>query len=122
MFPLPQANGDPAPSHSGRGELEASNVMTAPAICGTTPTTAADLCCWVVPVLPAIGRSQPTWRAAPAAVPLMSSLLSPVNIVFARPGSTVCAQAASLTATGFPSCPVIDSMGLGGHHRPALAS
>ena len=68
----------PAPSHSGRGELESSNVITAPAICGTTPTNAADLCCWVVPVLPAIGRSQPTCRAAPAAVPL--------DVVLAQPG------------------------------------
>src|SRR3954464_10805807 len=118
MLPLPHANGDPDPSHSGRGELESSNVITAPAICGTTPTNAADLCCWVVPVLPAIGRFQPTWRAAPAAVPLTSSRLRPVIIVFARPGSTACSQAASLTGTGLPSCPVTDSMGLGGHHRP----
>src|SRR3954468_21640309 len=121
MLPLPQANGDPAPSHSGRGELESSNVITAPAICGTTPRNAADLCCWVVPVLPAIGRSQPTWRAAPAAVPEMSSRLSPVINVLASPGSTAWSQPASLTATGLPSCPVTDSIGEGGHHRPALA-
>ena len=42
------------------GELELSKVITAPAICGTNPRNAADLCCWVVPVLPAIGRFQPT--------------------------------------------------------------
>ena len=30
MLPLRQANGEPAPSQSGRGELELSNVMTAP--------------------------------------------------------------------------------------------
>ena len=41
--------------------------------------------------------------------------------VLARPGSTACAHAASLTGTGLPSCPVIDSIGLGGHHLPALA-
>src|SRR5690348_15116049 len=121
MLPSRHGNGAPAPSHSGRGELELSNVITAPASCGTTPTNAADLCCWVVPVLPAIGRSHPTWRAAPAAVPEMSSRLSPVIIVFASPGSTACSHAASLTGTGLPSCPVTDSIGLGGHHRPALA-
>src|SRR3954468_6453103 len=121
MLPLPQANGDPEPSQSGRGALESSNVITAPAICGTTPTNAADLCCCVVPVLPAIGRSQPAERAAPAAVPLTSSLLRPVISVFARPGSTACSHAASLTGTGLPFWSVTESIGDGGHQRPALA-
>ena len=77
-------------------------MITAPDICGTTPMNAADLCCWVVPVLPAIGRFQPTWRAAPAAVPVVSSLLSPVSSVLASPGSTACSHGASVIGTGLP--------------------
>ena len=42
--------------------------------------------------------------------------------MFANPGSTACSHAASLTGTGLPSWAVTDSMGLGGHQRPALAS
>src|SRR4051812_22121822 len=122
MLPLPQANGDPAPSHSGRGELESSNVMTAPAICGTIPMNAADLCCWVVPVLPAIGRFQPTCPAAAAAVPpAWSSLLMAVSRVLASPGSTAWSQGASVTGTGCPEESVTDSTGEGGHHLPPLA-
>src|SRR3954451_9721979 len=56
MLPERHGNGDPAPSQSGLGAFELSKVMTAPAACGTTPKNAADLCCWVGPVLPAIGR------------------------------------------------------------------
>ncbi len=103
MFPSRHGNGAPAPSQSGRGELELSKVITAPAICGTIPMNAADLCCWVVPVLPAIGRFQPTCPAAPAAVPPgWSSLLSAVSRVFARPGSTAWSHGASVTGTGWP--------------------
>src|SRR5690606_17114114 len=121
-LPLRQANGAPSPSHRGRGCAELSNVITAPDTCGTTPRNAADWWAWVVPVLPAIGRFQPTWAAAPAAVPPgLSSLLIPVSSVLSRPGSTTCSHGASVTSTGLPAGSVIDSMGLGGHHRPALA-
>ena len=75
MLPSRHGKGAPAPSQSGRGEFELSNAITAPDICGTTPMNAADLCCWVVPVLPAIGRFQPTCPAAPAAVPGETSSL-----------------------------------------------
>src|SRR4051795_4661382 len=123
MLPERHGNGDPAPSQSGFGAVELSEVMTAPAACGTTPKNAADLCCWVVPVLPAIGRSQPTAPAALAAVPPdTESLLSPVSRVFASAGSTTCSHGASVTATAAPVGSVIDSIGLGGHHLPELAS
>ena len=59
MLPSRHGNGAPAPSQSGLGEFELSNAITAPDICGTIPMNAADLCCCVVPVLPAIGRFQP---------------------------------------------------------------
>src|SRR4051794_16866251 len=113
MLPLPQANGAPAPSQSGRGALELSKVITEPARFGRKPTKAADLCCWVVPVLPAIGRSQPTCRAAVADVPTWSSLLSAVNIVSASPGSTAWLHAASVSGTAAPLTSVIVSIGLG---------
>src|SRR5437899_11127849 len=104
MLPLPHANGDAAPagSHSCLGERELSKTITAPDTCGTTPTNPADLYCWVVPVLPAIGRDQPTPPAATLAVPATSSLLSPVSRVFARVGSSTFEQASSLTLTGRP--------------------
>src|SRR5688500_10817907 len=96
MLPTRQANGAPGPSHSGLGLAELSNVITAPDSWGTTPRNAADWCTWVVPVLPANGRFQPTWPAAPAAVPPgLSSLESPVSSVLARPGSTTCSHGAS---------------------------
>src|SRR6476646_8670238 len=113
MFPSRQGNGAPAPSQSDFGESELSNVITAPASCGTTPTNAADLCCWVVPVFAAIGRFQPTWAAAAADVPPgWSSLLSALSSVFARGGSTAWLHGASVTGTGFPFASVIDSTGL----------
>src|SRR3712207_5150316 len=119
MLPSRQGNGEPAPSHSGRGALELSNAITAADSCGTTPMNAADLCCWVVPVLPAIGRSQPTCPAAAAAVPgALSSLLIAVSRVFASPGSTACLHWASVTGTGAPVGSVIDTIGVGGHHLP----
>src|SRR4029453_16730524 len=90
---------------------------------GTIPMNAADLCCWVVPVLPAIGRFQPTCAAAPAAVPpAWASLLSAVSSVFARPGSTAWSHGASVTCTGWPFASVTDSIGEGGHHVPPEAS
>src|SRR3954465_8536135 len=114
MLPERHGTGEPAPSQSGLGAFELSNVMTAPATCGTTPKNAADLCCWVVPVLPAIGRSQPAAPAALAAVPPgSSSLLRPVSRVFARAGSTTCSHGASVTGTAAPVGSVIDSIGLG---------
>ena len=122
MLPLRQANGTPAPSQSCCGRLELSNTMTAPASWGVMPTNAADLWNWVVPVLPAIGRSHPTWRAAPAAVPLTASLLRPVIRVLARPGSTAWLHGGSMMATGWPAWSVTESIGLGGHHMPPLAS
>ena len=114
-----QGNGAPAPSQSGLGALELSKVITAPDICGTTPRNAADLCCWVVPVLPAIGRFQPTWPAAPAAVPAGVVLAQPGRAAcWPGPGSTACSHGASVTGTGLPAASVIDSIGLGGHHMP----
>src|SRR5262245_9388929 len=119
MLPDRHANGAPAPSQSGFGALELSNAITAPDACGTMPRNAADLCCWVVPVLPAIGRFQPTSPAARAAVPpAWSSLLIPFSRVLASPGSTACSHGASVSGTGLPAESVIDSIGLGGHHTP----
>src|SRR5581483_5040698 len=123
MLPPPQANGaaSPAGSHSCLGERELSKTITAPATCGMTPTNPADLYCWVVPVLLAIGRFQPTLFAAAAAVPAVSSLASPVSRVLASAGSSTFEHASSFTRTGFPVESKTPSMGVGGHQVPPLA-
>src|SRR5580765_3877969 len=122
MFPDPHGNGVRPPSHSGLGVGVSSNVITAPASCGTTPTNAADLCSCVVPVLAAAGRVQPAARAAAAAVPPVVSWLNPTSNVSARPRSSTCSQPGSARATGAPAASVIRSIGDGGHQRPLLAS
>src|SRR4030081_2358947 len=85
------------------------------------PTNVAEMLSFVVPVLPIIGRFQPTALAATAEVPPpWSSLLSPTASVLARPSGTACSQAASLTGIGLPVRSVTEAIGVGGHHTPPL--
>src|SRR5882757_2557632 len=122
MLPPEQATGGASPpaSHSDLGDRELSKVITAPAACGRIPTKPADLCCWVVPVLPAIGRFHCIDLAAAAAVPLIASSLSPVSSVLASPAGSTRSQGSSVIGTGAPFEPVTWSIGLGGHQVPAL--
>ena len=64
------------------------------------PRNADERCASVVPVLPDIGRSQPTEPADPAAVPPpWSSLLIALASVLARPSGTTCSQVSVVTDT-----------------------
>ncbi len=72
----------------------------------------------MVPVLPDIGRVQPTEPAEPAAVPPVESLDNALARVLASPSGTTCSQAWVSTATSRPFRSKILSTGLGGHHMP----
>ena len=83
------------------------------------PRNADDRWASVVPVLPDIGRFQPTEPAAPAAVPEpVSSLLIALASVLARPSGTTCSQVSVVTETSLPARSKTLSIGLGGHHTP----
>ncbi|CAM3643787.1 hypothetical protein MYFR107205_20695 [Mycolicibacterium frederiksbergense] len=76
----------------------------------------------MVPVLPDIGRFQPTDPAAAAAVPApVSSLLSALARVLARPSGTTCSQVSVVTATSVPLRSKTLSIGFGGHQVPPEA-
>src|SRR5882724_2371944 len=115
MLPPEQATGGLSPpgSHSGFGDRELSNVITAPAACGTTPMKPADWYHSVVPVFAAIGLVQPSDLAETAAVPVIASWLRPVSSVLASPGGSTCSQGSSVTGTGLPLASMTESTGLG---------
>src|SRR5882757_2354956 len=124
MLPPEQATGGllPPGSHSGFGDRELSNVITAPAACGTMPTKPADWYHSVVPVFAAIGLVQPSDLAEVDAVPMTASWLRPVSSVLANPSGSARSQGSSVTGTGLPFASVTESIGLGGHHMPPLSS
>ncbi len=74
-----------------------------------------------MPVLPAIGRPQPTDPAAAAPVPIVVSLASAFVSVLARPSGTTCSHFGVGIATSLPLRSMTFSMGLGGHHIPPEA-
>src|SRR5262245_56492871 len=111
-----------SPTQMPCGFLLSSKVSTAAAYCGMAPTKPADLYCWVVPVLPSIGRVQ--WALAPAAcaVPDGTSLLRPTTSVLASVSGTACSHGCSGTSTLRALRSSTSRIGLGGHHTPPLIS
>ena len=76
----------------------------------------------MVPVLPAIGRPQPTDPAAAAPVPVVVSLASALVSALANPSGTTCSHLAVGTSICLPRRSKTLSMGVGGHHMPPEAS
>ena len=75
----------------------------------------------MVPVLPAIGRPQPTDPAAAVPVPIVVSLASAFVRVFANPSGTTCSHFGPGTEISLPRRSSTFSIGVAGHHIPPEA-